>query len=409
MIPNTLLAQRAAGFIPSPVRDVFELSMAPGMISLAGGNPDLNLMPRDWMLDATAEAIGQRGNEVLQYGSGLGVTSTREAVVEIMASQGIEVPVDAVQITAGSQMGLDVALKLLTDPGDIVLTESLSYTGALSLFAGSGVVAHPVETDQDGLVPSALAAAIAELAAKGKRVRALYTIPDFNNPSGVSMAANRREEIVRLCAEAGVLVLEDAPYRLLSFAPREVASLYSYDPEWVIHLGSFSKILSPGLRVGWVIAPERLRRSLQLACEATVICPTILSQEIASAFIARPSWRTEVEAAAAVYGQRFQALDAALGQHLPPGTTYTRPQGGFFTWVTLPGQLSVDAVLDAAVERKVVFVPGESFAPGGGAADQLRLAFSLETPERLAEGAMRLGVAVAQAMESQAASQAGQR
>ena len=386
----SLLADRARGFIPSPVRDVFNISMSPGMISLAGGNPDLSLLPLEWVPDTAARLLRDRGEEMLAYGSGYGSDSARAAVRSVMTEQSPDVEPEAIQITAGSQMGLDVVLKLLTDPGDVVLTETLTYTGALSLMSGGGVEARGVDADADGIVPEALREAIGALRREGRGVKLLYLVPDFNNPSGVSLADGRREEVVRICREAGILVVEDAPYRLLAFDGRPRRSLWSIDPETVIHLGSFSKILSPGLRVGWIVSPRRLRASVRIATESTVISPPVLGQELAAEFVARPTWRDEVAAAGRAYGARFAALAAAL----PAGLSFTRPEGGFFTWVTLPEGRDAEPVLDAAIERRLVFVLGALFSPAGTATNQLRLAFSQERPEVLAEGGRRLGEAL---------------
>lgn len=391
MHDHAFLTARSRGFLPSPVRDVFEISMQPGMISLAGGNPDLSLQSFEWMAEASARLIADLGHEVLQYGSGRGRTETREAIVQLMAAEGIHADVDAIQVTAGSQMGLDLATKLLAEQGDTILVEDPTYVGALGTFGGAGLRVEHVPMDADGLVPEELRERIRRLQAESRQPRFLYTIPNFQNPRGVTLAAERRPEIVEICREAGIPILEDNPYGMLAFEPRTMPSLHDLDPEHVVYLGSFSKILSPGLRVGWLAAPTWMRRPLQLAGEATTICPSVLSQALAAEFVLERDFRGAIAGAAAVYGERSRALRSALTDVLPAGATLTEPDGGFFMWLTLPEGWKSDALLDAAIDEKVVFVPGAAFCAPGEGERELRFAFSMESSERLEEGARRLG------------------
>ena len=391
MQPHAPLAPRSHRFLSSPVRDVFEISMRPGMVSLAGGNPDLSLQSFDWMTEASARLIRDRGHEVLQYGSGRGRTETREAIVQLMAAEGIHADLDAIQVTAGSQMGLDLVTKVLAEQGDTILVEDPTYVGALGTFGGAGLRVEHVPIDADGLVPAALRERIRRLEAEGRRPRFLYTIPNFQNPRGVTLAAERRPEIVEICRGAGIPILEDNPYGMLAFEPRTMPSLHDLDPEHVLYLGSFSKILAPGLRVGWLAAPTWARRPLQLASEATTICASVLSQALAAEFVVSRDFRGAIAGAAAVYGERSRALRSVLTDVLPSGATLTEPSGGFFTWLRLPEGWRSDALLDAAIEEQVVFVPGAAFCAPGEGERELRLAFSLESPERLEEGARRLG------------------
>jgi len=393
-VSHPFLSDAAVGYLPSPVRDVWELSMQPGMISLAGGNPDLRLSDTGWMAEAAARAITDHGNEVLQYGSGTGLAGLREAIVELMAAESVLAPVDSVQVTAGSQMALDLITKLLFTRGDTILAEGPTYVGALGVFGGAGVRVEHVDMDDDGLRPDALRERIGELTRQGRTPRALYTIPNFHNPTGISLAAERRPEIVEICREAGVPIIEDNPYGLLRFEERQVPPLHSFDPELVIYLGSFSKIMAPGLRVGWASAPTWLRRPLQLASEANVICASVLSQDLARTFITRGGWREGVAGAAAEYALRARALNDTLSPLLPAGAELTRPAGGFFSWVTLPEGWSAVDLLENAVDEHVVFVPGASFYADGTGSRRLRLAYSLEPPQQLEEGARRLGRAL---------------
>jgi len=389
-----LFAARAAGFRPSPVRDFWEVSMRPDVISLAGGNPDLTVLPLGELAEAAARIVATEGLEVLQYGSGTGTEGARHAVAAAMAAEGISVDPSHVQITAGSQMALDLVVKLLCDPGDVIVAEGPSYVGAIGLFAGMQVEVVHVPMDEDGLVTGLLAETLERLRAEGRRVKALYTIPSFNNPSGLTLAADRRPEVVRICREAGVAIIEDNPYGLLSFDGTSRPSLRDLDPDNVIYLGSFSKIVAPGLRVGWAVAPASVRRPLQLASEATTICASVLSQRIIDEYLHQHDWLSVLERARSLYAGRAAALLGALSSSAPEGVTWSVPRGGFFSWVTLPDGVDVHAVLDETIDAKAVFVPGTAFFADGTGHDRLRLAFSLEEEDALAEGVRRVSRAI---------------
>ncbi len=388
-------ADRADGYRPSPVREVFEVSMQPNMISLAGGNPDLTGLPLEQIADMAHHIIKERGQEALQYGSGAGTAELQNLIAEIMALEGISAQPENVQITSGSQMALELVTKLFCNPGDVILAEGPTYVGALGTFEGLQADVVQVPIDDKGLIPAELQNAINALKAQGRTIKFLYTIPNFNNPSGITLAAERRPAVVEICRTAGIAIVEDNPYGLLSFDGSTQQALYSLDPGNVLYLGSFSKIFSPGLRIGWVLAPADVRKRLQLAAEATTICPSVLSQMLVESYITAFDWRSHVREACATYAQRCNAVMEALELHMPEGTTWTKPAGGFFTWITLPAGRSVDALLQPAIAAGVVFVPGSAFFAGPAGTNQLRIAFSFETEDALVEGIRRLGVAVA--------------
>lgn len=399
-------AARAEGFRPSAVRDVFEVAMRPGIISLAGGNPDLDLLPLGELGAMSARIIEDEGLEVLQYGSGAGLEELAQLVCDFMGSEGLSPQLDDIQMTAGSQMGLDLATKLFVNPGDVILAEGPTYTGALGVFEGYQADVRQVPLDADGLDPAAVEQAIAEIRAEGKKVKFLYTIPNFQNPTGITLSDQRRAELVRVCREADVLIVEDNPYGQLSFDGLRRRSLYSYDPENVLYLGSFSKVFSPGVRVGWMVAPLRVRKFLQIAGEAVTICPSVLSQRLVLGFMREGLWEPHTRRTAALYQQRCQAVLDACEKYMPEGTTWTVPAGGFFTWLTLPeGGKFADAAdaLAPAIEAGVVFIPGSAFyepveidgALVNPGANQLRIAFSAVEPEVLTEGVKRLSQVLA--------------
>ncbi|MDP5225717.1 MULTISPECIES: PLP-dependent aminotransferase family protein [Arthrobacter] len=393
-------AARAAGYRPSPVRDFWEVSMQPGFISLAGGNPDLSVLPLAELGATASRIITERGMDALQYGSGTGTPGARDAAARVMAAEGNPVDPSAIQITAGSQMALELVVKLLCDPGDVILAEGPTYVGALGVFAGMEAEVVHVPMDADGLQPDALEETIGRLRSQGRTIKALYTIPNFHNPTGITLSAERRPRVVEICSRAGIPIIEDNPYGLLAFDGSTLPSMHQLDPENVIYLGSFSKIVAPGLRVGWAVAPESLRRPLQLASEATTICASVLSQTLIEEYVLGSDWQGILDKARALYRERSAAVQEALREHLPSGTRWSEPRGGFFTWLDLAEGSDCHAVLDAAIDAKVVFVPGTAFysgpdrGPGAPGISQLRLAFSLEDADTLREGVKRLAAAI---------------
>ncbi|MHC6222390.1 aminotransferase-like domain-containing protein [Arthrobacter sp. MMS24-S77] len=388
------MAKRAAGFQPSPVRAVFDVSMQPGMISLAGGNPYLPVLPMDRIAAMASDVVARRGLEALQYGSGAGTEELQALICQVMELEGIKTSPENVQITAGSQMALELVTKLFCDPGDVVIAEGPTYVGALGVFEGfQAEVAH-VPMDSDGVDPDRLQDVISRLKAAGKTIKFFYTIPNFNNPSGISLSLERRQRVADICRAEGVLIVEDNPYGLLSFDGTLKPAMHTLDPDNVFYLGSFSKIFAPGLRVGWVVAPRDVRGRLQIASEATTICPSVLSQLVVEQYISSFDWRDQIAAYSAVYASRCKATLDALAAYMPDGTQWTSPTGGFFTWVTLPDGIDTEHVLAAAIEAGVVFVPGSAFYADGGGSNQLRIAFSYAPEEQLTEGVKRLAEAI---------------
>jgi len=389
----SLFARRSGQFRPSPVRAVFEIALQPGMISLAGGNPDMSVLPHELIAELARGIVAERGPEVLQYGSGAGIGRLPGLVCELMRLQGAEVTPDRIQITAGSQAGLDLVTKLFCDPGDVVVAEGPTYVGALGVFGSYEVEVEHVDVDDDGLDPEAVAERIDALRAAGRTVKLLYTIPNFHNPTGVTLTEARRRRLVQVCAERGVLILEDDPYGLLGFdREHRPPSLYSMDPDTVIHLGSFSKIFSPGLRIGWIAAVPAVRARLQIAAEAVTIHPSVLGQELAAQYVGGEHWRPALDRAVALYRSRCAAMMDALAAHMPDGVRWTRPAGGFFTWLDLdPRALPHGNLLRRAVEHGVALVPGGACYADGRPSTSLRLAYSAASEADIAEGVRRVG------------------
>lgn len=364
------------------------------MISLAGGNPDLTELPLEELGQTAARLVTEQGLEVLQYGAGSGILSLREQLAALMRAQGIDASQEDVVITAGSQFGIELVTAMFCDPGDVMLAEAPTYVGAVSTFMGLEVAVEHVACDEHGLIPEELERRITELRAAGRKVKALYTIPNFNNPSGITLSAERRPLIAQICREAGVTVIEDDPYGLVRFEGEHIPPIRSFDDS-VIYLGSMSKIFSPGIRIGWVYAPRAIRERLLLLSESTLIHPSLISQHLALSYLRDFDWRAILDKTIALYRERANALLEALPAALPQGTTWTRPSGGFFVWATLPEGYDADALFELAVEEGVVFIPGSGFFADGSGSRDLRLSFSLESPDRIREGLERLGRATA--------------
>ncbi|MDQ0674840.1 2-aminoadipate transaminase [Pseudarthrobacter siccitolerans] len=394
-----LFSERAANIRQSAVRDVFDISLRPGLVSLAGGSPYLQSLPLDRLATTAAAIIAEDGLTALQYGSGQGTLELRTQICEVMAAEGIlDARPENVVITAGSQSAQDVATKLFCNPGDVVLVENPTYVGALNAFEAYQVQVETVEIDGDGLVPDLLEAKIAALQLAGKNIKFLYTIPNFNNPSGITLAPERRQKIVDICRNSNILILEDNPYGLLRFEGELLAPLRADNPGDVIYMGSFSKIFAPGLRIGWALVPEHLQRRYYLAAEAVTLCPPALNQMLVSAYLRDYDWRGQIETYRGLYAERCRAMLTALEAHMPAGTSWTTPEGGFFVWVTLPDGVDTYPLLLKAIDAGVVFIPGAAFTPSDEPSNKLRLAYSAVPPEAITEGVRRLAPVLREAI-----------
>lgn len=401
---EALYSERAHNIKQSAVRDVFDISIRPGLVSLAGGSPSLTKLPVDLVAETAKRVISEHGMTALHYGGGKGTEELRELICEIMAEEGIlGASPDDVVVTTGSQSAQDIAAKVFCNPGDVVLVEDPTYVGALNTFEAYQVQVEPVFMDDHGLIPEELERRIAELQAEGKRIKLLYTIPSFNNPSGITLAADRRQRIVDICRDHNILVLEDNPYGMLRFDGHPLTPLRAANPDDVIYCGSFSKIFSPGVRLGWALVPRHLYRRFYLAAEAVVLCPSTLTQLLVTEFFRTFDWRGYLAESRAVYAERCAAMLQALAEYFPAEAQWTTPEGGFFVWVTLPEGIDTYPLLYQAIDAGVVFIPGAAFTPGSETSSKLRLAFSGVSPEQIVEGVRRLAPVVHAAVEAQSA------
>lgn len=386
----TSYADRTAGLAASEVRALFAVASRPEVVSLAGGMPFVQALPEELIHSAFTTMMREHGSEALQYGGGQGIPEVREQILQVMSLEGInDASADDIVTTTGSQHALDLVSKLFLNPGDVVLAEAPSYVGALGTFKSyQADVAH-VTIDDDGLIPEALEETITRLRAEGRTVKFLYTVANYNNPAGVTMSLERRIRVLEICKREHILILEDNPYGLLYFDKPGLPALRSMDAENVIYLGSFSKILSPGLRVGWALAPHAIREKLILAVESSILSPSTFNQWVVTEYLRQSDWQQQIEGYRDVYRERRDAMDQALHEHLPQ-LSWTKPDGGFFVWVRLTEQLDSKQMLPRAVKELVAYTPGTAFFADGRGRHEMRLSFCYPTPERIRLGVRRL-------------------
>ena len=367
-------AARTAGLSVSEVRALFAVASRPEVVSLAGGMPNVSALPQELVETAVMRTVRDQGPVALQYGSGQGTPRLREQILDVMSLEGIHASVDDVVVTTGSQHALELVSKLFLDPGDVVIAEGPSYVTAMVVFRS-------------------FQAEVAHVKRAGKRLKFLYTIPSFQNPMGVTLSWQRRMEVLEIARANDILVIEDNPYGLLYFDQAPPHAMRSLEEDGVVYLGTFSKTLAPGLRVGWALAPHAIREKLILANEAAVLSPSSFAQIVISEYLASADWRGQIDVFRSSYKERRDAMLTALKEHLP-GLHWTVPNGGFYVWLTMPGHLDSKAMLPRAVKELVAYTPGTAFFADGGGRNAMRLSFCYPTPEFIREGVRRLATVI---------------
>ncbi|MEZ7126103.1 PLP-dependent aminotransferase family protein [Nonomuraea sp. AD125B] len=392
-------AARATGMVASEIRALFAVASRPEVVSLAGGMPYVTALPLDMVGELVSELVTRRGPVALQYGSGQGDPHLREQICDVMRLEGIQAAADDVVVTVGSQQALDLITRIFIDPGDVVLAEGPSYVGALGTFSAYQAKVVHIAMDDQGIVPESLAQTIYALETAGAPIKFLYTIPNFQNPAGVTLNIARRQQVLDICQRAGVLIIEDNPYGLLGFDGEPMPALRADNADGVVYLGSFSKTLAPGFRVGWALAPHAIRDKLVLAMESAVLSHSSFTQLAVGQYLATQPWREQIKTFRELYRERRDALLDALESLMPPEVTWTRPGGGFFVWATLPEGLDSKAILPRAVAERVAFVPGTGFFSDGSGARHMRLSYCYPEPDRIREGVRRLAGVIEQEMQ----------
>ena len=389
-------ASRIDGMRTSAVRDLFGAASRDDVISLSGGMPDVRLVPTKEVADAAHKAILETGTVALQYGSTEGRVEVRALVGELMGEIGIRVKPADVIMTAGAQEALDILAKTFIDPGDTIICEGPTYLGALQAFTAyqPNIVCIPL--DDEGMRTDLLEEELRRLGKKGAKF--IYTIPNFQNPGGVTMSAERRRRLVELSKEYEILLVEDDPYGRLRFEGGHQLPLRSLDED-VVYLGTFSKIFGPGLRLGWVVAPPPIIERFSMVKQGSDLSGSPFTQVVVEEYFATSDWHKTVQKQTLAYHQRRDAMLEALEEFFPSEATWTHPEGGFFIWVTLPTYVDTAAMLPEALECGVTYVPGDGFFPDGRGRNSMRIAFCYEAPEDLREAVRRLGEVIESKLE----------
>ncbi|WP_418969321.1 PLP-dependent aminotransferase family protein [Alloscardovia omnicolens] len=387
-------ASRAEDMRASEIRALFAVASRPEVVSLAGGMPYLEYLPFDELSELMAKMLREQGTKAWQYGSAQGDPHLRERILDIVRLENItDAQADDVVITNGSQNGLDLITRLMCDPGDVIIAEDPNYVGALGVFKSFQTEVINAHMDENGLIPEAFEEAIQKALALGKRVKFLYTVPNFHNPAGVTMSIERRPRILEIARKYHVLVVEDNPYGLLSFDNTTYPALRSYDADNVVYLSSFSKIIAPGMRVAWMIAPPGIRQKLVLANESSILSPSNMSQMTISTYLDNFDWKKQIQEYCGMYKSRCEAMDSALRTYMPY-CSWNKPKGGFYIWLKIPEGLNAKSMLPRAITARVAYVSGTAFYDTGEGTDHMRLSFCYPTEERITEGIRRLSTVV---------------
>lgn len=391
-----LFASRTQVMKSSAMRDLMAVTARPEVISLAGGLPDTSTFPPDTFAAVAQRIARESCARALQYGPTEGLAGTKECIAEVMrADGGMRIDLDDVIVTTGGQQVIDLVTKTLIDPGDVIIAEAPTYPGAVPTFSSYEAEVVQIEMDTDGMRIDLLEDRLAELEREGRKPKFIYTVPSFQNPAGVTMSLERRRRLVRLAAEREVLVLEDNPYGLLRYEGQPLPPLHALDGGvYVMYLGTFSKILSPGIRLGWVIAPAPVLEKINLGKQATDLCTSTLSQLMVQAYFEEARWRDYVESLTEIYRARRDTMLDALAEFFPPEAEWTRPGGGLFIWATLPDFIDTTDLLARALRDNVAFVPGEAAYLDGRGRNAMRLNFSSSDEDSIREGIRRIGKVV---------------
>ncbi len=389
---DAFLSTGARGMRRSLIRELLKLTNRGGIISFAGGFPDPATFPVEELQAATRDVLADQAHRALQYGITEGDIPLRDELVRWMAKDGIRAVRDQILVTNGSQQGLDILGKVFLDPRDVIVVELPSYMAALQVFNTYRVEMVGVPQDDEGMQTDRLEETLEDLRRRGKRPKFIYAVPDFQNPSGITWTEARRRELLRLAREHDTLVVEDNPYREIRFEGTAPPPIYALDDEGrTIYLSTFSKTLAPGMRIGWLVAPEEIVAQFVTAKQGMDLCSPSFTQAVAAEMLKRDVLYRRLPQIAATYRQKRDAMLRALQREMPAGVTWTRPQGGLFLWVRLPEAMNTEELLREAVEREAVaFVVGSGFHVDGGGKNAMRLNYSYPSVDDIDEGIRRL-------------------
>lgn len=389
-------AERMDQLKASEIRELLKLTQQPEIISFAGGLPAAELFPIDTIREANDKVMKDKGRVALQYGPTEGYQPLREQIVKLMKKQHLDADPSDILITSGSQQGLDFAAKIFVNKGDVIITESPSYLGAINAFKAYQPKFVEIDMDDDGMRMDLLEEALKTT----ENVKFIYAIPDFQNPSGRTMSLERRKRLVELANEYDVVIVEDNPYGELRFEGEFLPAIKHFDTEdRVIFLGTFSKIFTPGLRLGWAYAGKEILQKMIFVKQGADLQSSTISQFEVAQYLEDNDISEHIDKIRDVYRHRRDLMLKTMDEEFPEGIKYTRPEGGLFTWVILPEGLDAKELGTKAIERKVAYVPGSSFFPNGGGENTLRMNYSCSTDEQIVKGVKALGELFREAME----------
>ena len=391
---GALFAERTKVMKSSAMRDLMALTERDDVISLAGGLPDTSTFPPDSYAALMGTVAADSCARALQYGPTEGLAAVKHCVTEVMQAEGMAVDEDEVLITTGGQQVIDLVCKTLLDPGDVVVCEAPTYPGAVPTFCAYQADVVQITMDRDGMLVSELEATLDELERSGRTPKFIYTVPNFHNPAGVTLSLERRHELVRIAGERELLVLEDNPYGLLRYEGAPLPTLRSLDPEFIVYASTFSKILSPGVRLGWTCAPAPVLAKMNLGKQASDLCSSSISQYFVSAYFQSGPWRDYVCSLIEIYRRRRDVMLDALAEFFPRQAEWTHPQGGLFLWATLPDYIDTTDLLARSLQEHVAFVPGRAAYVDGRGGSSMRLNFSGVGEDEIREGVRRIGEVV---------------
>ncbi len=396
-----LFAQRTRVMRSSAMRDLMEITARPEVISLAGGLPDTSTFPPESFAAQMTRIAQESSAKALQYGPTEGFAETKDVICEVMAAEGMSPDAEDVIVTTGGQQAIDLICKAFIDPGDVVIAEGPTYPGAVPVFCSYEADTRQVPMDDEGMRIDVLEELLGELEREGKRPKFIYSVPTFQNPGGVTLSLERRRRLVEIAREREILVVEDNPYGLLRFEGEALPPLYALDGgDYVLYVGTLSKILSPGIRIGWACAPPPVMRKLVLGKGAADLCTSTLSQYFVREYFAEGHWREYVGELSRIYRGRRDAMLDALATHFPRQAHWSEPGGGLFVWATMPDYIDTTDLLAKALRENVAFVPGQAaFAREPQGTNSMRLNFSAQTEDEIREGIRRIGSVIGEQVD----------
>ncbi len=396
-----LFAERTRVMRSSAMRDLMAVTARPEVISLAGGLPDTSTFPPQSFAAQMTRIAQESAAEALQYGPTEGFEETKDCILQVMGAEGMMPDHEDLIVTTGAQQAIDLICKTLLDPGDVVICEAPTYPGAVPVFCSYQADVVQIECDAEGMRVEELEGVLEQLTREGRRAKFVYSVPSFQNPAGATMSFERRRMLVELARRHEILVVEDNPYGLLRFGGEPLPPLYQLDGgDFVIYLGTFSKILSPGIRLGWMVAPPPVMEKVVLGKQAADLCTSTLTQYFVREYFAEGRWREYIADLVEIYRERRDVMVESLRKYFPAQATWTEPEGGLFIWATLPEYIDTSDLLAKALRDDVAFVPGQAaYVEEGRGRNSMRLNFSGVTEDEIREGIRRIGKVIEEQVE----------